>query len=199
MLMYDLCCCEGGVTRAAQALGFRVIGVDNVPQPLYPGEFILADALKPPLLPVADLVWCSPPCQSYSRTFYFPTSVARPKMVNSIREVAQSLGTHYVIENVSGCHDLIDPIRLCGAMFGLHIVRHRLFETSFFVPQPKHVKHLEHTFIVAGHSLGTLAQWREAMGLFGMSKRGLAQAVPFAYTWFILTNFINSKGGSVYG
>lgn len=191
-LLYDLCCGGGGVARAALSLGWRVIGVDITPQPDYPSEFILADALQRPLKPGADLVWCSPDCQGYSRICYFRPETAKPRLVNELREVCKSLSKHYVIENVQPCPDLISPIRLCGFMFDLPLIRHRLFETSFFVPQPRHIRHRKRFFEVAGHNRGSLAEWQEAMGLYGMSKSGLRQAVPFAYTWYILSNFTNT-------
>lgn len=189
MMMYDLCCGEGGVAYAAIAQGWRVIGIDIKPQPNYPGEFILADALRPPLLPGADLVWVSPPCQGYSRMAALKPETAQPKLVPQLREVAKELGTNYVIENVATCHDLLNPIRLCGFMFGLPIIRHRLFETSFLIPQPTHHPHKGKFYQVAGKCAGSLREWQQAMGLPTLSKYGLTQAVPYAYTWFILTWF----------
>lgn len=188
-LLYDLCCGEGGVASVALDLGFSVIGVDIIPQPNYPGEFILADALFPPLVQDADLVWASPPCQGYSRFIYNPTIKSTPKLVNPIRLIAQSLAPHYVIENIADCMELIDPIRLCGYMFGIPLIRHRKFETSFLVPQPGHQAHGESWVQVAGHGRGTLEKWRQAMGFPTMSRHGLSQAVPYAYVHYILTWF----------
>lgn len=188
-LMYDLCCGEGGVAQVALDLGWRVIGLDIIPQPNYPGEFILADALNPPLRPGADLVWSSPPCQGYSKFIYNPSLKTTPRIVNEIRQVARALAPHYIIENIPGCYDLINPIRLCGYMFGLQLIRHRLFETSFLVPQPPHFKHGDAWVQVAGHGRGILSKWRDAMGFPSMSKHGLTQAVPYAYTNYILSWF----------
>lgn len=198
MLMYDLCCGEGGVARAAMALGWEVIGVDIVPQPNYPGKFILADALKAPVKPGADLVWCSPPCRGYTRLRHLNALKPTAKIVNPIREVAKSLARHYVIENVDCCYDLRDPIRLCGFMFGLSLIRHRLFETSFFIPEPEHRPHGKHWFQVTGKNKGSLEDWQRAMGLYDMTKYGLTQAVPFFYTVYILTYFMNTGGGTIF-
>lgn len=189
LLLYDLCCGDGGVAYTALSLGWRVIGVDNKPHPAYPGHFILADALAPPLQPGADLVWCSPDCQGYSRLAALKPETAKPKIIPQLRETIKPLSSAYVIENVTCCHDLIDPVRLCGHMFGLPIIRHRLFETNFLLPQPTHSKHNNYRFQIAGHRKGTLTQWRQAMGLPTLSKHALTQAVPFAYTWYILTWF----------
>lgn len=186
MLLYDLCCGEGGVATAALSLGWKVVGVDIKPQPRYPGEFILADALHPPLTDQADLVWMSPPCQGYSRFIYQPSRWSTPRLVNPLREVAKSLGRHYVIENIPDCKELLDPIRLCGYMFGLPLIRHRLFESSFLIPQPEHLPHGKDWVQPAGHGRGTLVQWRTAMGLPNLSRYGLTQAVPLVYTTYIL-------------
>lgn len=191
MILYDLCCGGGGVAYAALSLGWRVIGVDNTPQPDYPGDFILSDALQPPLAPGADLVWISPPCQGYSRLAALKPESAKPKLVPQLREVAKSLSPHYVIENVPCCHDLKDPVRLCGFMFGLPLIRHRLFETSFLLPQPTHREHDSHFYQVAGKCKGSLQQWQDAMFLPNLSRHALTQAVPYPFTWFVLTWFIS--------
>lgn len=188
-LLYDLCCGEGGVAHAAISLGWDVVGVDHVPQPHYPGKFILADALNPPLAPGADLVWCSPPCQGYSRFIYTPAKWTTPKLVHPIREVARSLGNAYVIENLQDCHELIDPIRLCGFMFGLPLIRHRRFECSFTIPQPAHTRHGQTFVSVAGNYKGTLDERQKAMFLPQLTREGLCQAVPYPYTTYILRWF----------
>ncbi len=185
-LLYDLFCGGGGVARCALALGWHVVGVDIKPQPNYPGEFVLADALHPPLKPIADLVWASPPCQGYSKMTYLKPQTALPKLVPQVRQAARFLGRHYVIENVQPCDDLINPTRLCGQMFGLPLIRHRLFECSFPLPQLRHMTHSRRFYQVCGHCKGSLQDWSRAMGLSGMTKSELAQSVPWAYTWYIL-------------
>jgi DNA (cytosine-5)-methyltransferase 1 len=54
-----------------------------------------------------------------------------------------------VIENVVGA-PLIEPVSLCGRMFGLPLYRHRLFECSFFLLTPSHPAHTERTTSYAG-------------------------------------------------
>ena len=44
--LLDLFCCAGGAAVGYHRAGFEVVGVDNKPQPNYPYEFILGDALK---------------------------------------------------------------------------------------------------------------------------------------------------------
>lgn len=189
-ILYDLCCGGGGVARCALVMGFRVIGVDHEPQPDYPGEFILADALDPPLRPSADLVWVSPYCQGYSPLVYLKPETTKPRQVNQFREVAKSLGKHYVIENSNTCYDLVDPVKLCGYMFGVRMIRHRKFECSFTVPQLKHVTHYGRHLETAGHMNCSLKDAQVAMGLVGMSRKALSQAVPYMYTNYILTWYL---------
>ncbi len=195
LVLYDLCCGGGGVARVALSMGFRVIGVDFEPQPEYPGEFILADALRPPLQPGADLVWVSPYCQGYSPMHWAVPSTARPRQVNEFREVAKYMGNHYVIENSQTCDDLRDAVRLCGFMFGLPIIRHRKFEASFLLPQPKHLTHRGKWYQSCGNLNSSLKVVQEAMGLPGMSRKSLVQAVPWAYTWYVLTWYLVSRKG----
>ncbi len=190
MLMYDLCCGGGGVARVALEMGWRVIGVDNEPQPDYPGEFILADALKPPLRPIADLVWASPNCEGYSPLHYSLPHIARARDVNLFRPLCQALGKHYVIENANTCPDLIDPVKLCGFMFGRPFIRHRKFEASFLIPQPKHVTHRGKWIQTTAHGKHTHKEFSEAMGLNNMANESLGKAVPSVYTQFILTWFL---------
>ena len=60
-------------------------------------------------------------------------------MIKPTRELLDEIDIPYVIENVSGARgDLINPIMLCGTMFGLEtkhgsqLRRHRFFEISFW-------------------------------------------------------------------
>jgi DNA (cytosine-5)-methyltransferase 1 len=63
-------------------------------------------------------------------------------LVEPTRELLVRSGKPYVIENVIGA-PLIEPVMLCGTMFGLEtpdhraeLQRHRLFETSFTLSAP---------------------------------------------------------------
>src|ERR1700677_3114722 len=114
----------------------EITGVDLSPQPRYPFCFVQADALTFPLEGY-DFIWASPMCQKHSWA-------ARrwkkewPDQIPVIRERLQNSGIPYVIENVVGA-PLLNAMTLCGQMFGLKIIRHRLFESSFQMRAPFHL------------------------------------------------------------
>jgi DNA (cytosine-5)-methyltransferase 1 len=143
MRALDLYCGAGGVTRGLQTAGFTVTGVDIIPQKNYCGdEFVwmdVLDYLKTADLSRFDFIWASPPCQAYTSLRRAPGRHRDADLVGPTRKALGRVGLPYCIENVVGA-PLIDPVQLCGSMFGLEtdryprgyrIERHRLFETSF--------------------------------------------------------------------
>lgn len=210
----DLFCGAGGVSVGLHRAGFDVVGVDINPMPEYPRKpgftFIQADALTFPL-DGYDFIWASPKCQRYSSaTRQTGKPESYPDQIAPIRERLRASGVPYVIENVLGA-PLLDPIMLCGAMFGLGVVRHRLFECSFPIERPTHPKHngslvTGEYITVAGnggvpawtmqerelrglprHMPGEmkLETWQRAMGIDWMSRGTLVQAIPPAYAEWI--------------
>jgi DNA (cytosine-5)-methyltransferase 1 len=147
VLVLDLYCGAGGAGRGLQLAGFEVVGVDNVPQPHYPGHFIRADAfefLATEDLSRLDLIWASPPCQAYSSLKHAPGKHRDADLIGATRDALVRSRKPYAIENVLGARPLlVDPVLLCGTMFGLktpggfELQRHRLFETSFPVEAPE--------------------------------------------------------------
>jgi DNA (cytosine-5)-methyltransferase 1 len=134
----DLFCGAGGASMGYHRAGFEVVGVDLVPQPHYPFVFVQADALTYPL-DGFEVVVASPPCPGYSRAtaFHRGARAKHPLLIEPIRERFKAQGVPYVIENVEGA-PLLHPILLCGTMFGLRSIRHRLFESNVPLLQPHH-------------------------------------------------------------
>ena len=204
--LLDLFCGAGGAAKGYHDAGFEVLGVDNVAQPHYPYEFVLADAMTYPLEGF-DVIHASPPCQGYSIMRNLPWLREReyPLLIEPTKERLAASGAIYVIENVMGARAILQAGWLCGGMFGLPFFRHRLFETSFFWLQPGHPKH-QHT-VRNGRMLGARARdivhngaqavganvghaagvkdARIAMNIDWMSRDEITQAIPPAYTEYI--------------
>lgn len=174
--------------------GFEVVGVDINPQPRYPFEFHQADALTFPL-DGFDLIWASPPCQSFTaykrRRGYVRE---RENLIDPIRCRLMPSDTDFVIENVVGA-PLRNAVMLCGSMFGLDVRRHRLFEASFGLerpvcrhseqsprfPQATNRTNLRRTVEVGVWRIPLAVQGR-AMGIDWMTLEELSQAIPPAYS-----------------
>jgi DNA (cytosine-5)-methyltransferase 1 len=194
--LLDLCCKQGGASEGYHRAGFEVIGVDIEPQPHYPFAFHVRDALD--FLSIHglhfDAVHASPPCQRYTNAQKIQHN-EHPDMIAPLREMLVDLGVPYVIENVPGS-PLVDPIELCGAMFGLGTYRHRLFESNLPLVAPAHPEHVAKTtkmgrkpqpgeFMHVVGNFSGVAQAREAMGIDWMTRDGLRESIPPAYTEFI--------------
>jgi DNA (cytosine-5)-methyltransferase 1 len=199
--------------------GFDVVGVDIKPQPRYPFEFHQADALEFCAAHGTefDVIHASPPCQAYSITRNLKTARANhPDLIAVTREHLRATCLPFIIENVPGA-PLINPLMLCGSMFGLGVIRHRLFETTqvlWFPPmacrhgavlpmwwksrckalaQGKSFEYIT----VAGKSF-LMHEAKTAMDIDWMTREGIAQAVPPAYTEYIgrlLLTALSSNNG----
>lgn len=193
--LLDLFCGGGGCSRGYHDAGFDVVGVDLNPMPEYPYEFHQGDALE--YLREHghkfDAIHASPPCQAYSWSAR-RWNVERADLVGPTRELLIAIGRPYVIENVVGA-PLHNPVVLTGTMFGLGVVRRRLFETNWFLLAPSYVSPVgsvrEGQYVtVAGHGgdgRAALHLWKAAMGIDWMTRKQLTQAIPPAYTHYIGT------------
>ena len=203
-LMLDLFCGGGGAAVGYHRAGFDVVGVDIKKQPHYPFEFFQADAVHFLESAIAndvrfDAIHASPPCQHHS-ALAAGTNGNRhdyPELIERSRERMLQAGVPYVIENVVGA-PLRQPVRLCGEMFGLQVIRHRLFETNWPLQVPPHPPHRGrvarcrhgewfdgpyYAVYGTGGGKGTAKQWQEAMGIDWLPyKYELAEAIPPAYT-----------------
>lgn len=174
--------------------GFEVVGVDIEPQPHYPYKFHQADAMTFPLEGY-DFIWASPPCQAYTLCQRIRKN-NHPDLIGLTRRRLEVAGVPWCVENVPGA-PLLEPIELCGAMFGLRTYRHRLFECSFPIFAPPHPEHTaplrkmgrpvregEFIHVVGNFSGAQLA--RDAMGITNQMPRDkLREAIPPAYAEYI--------------
>lgn len=207
--LLDLFSGAGGAAMGYHRAGFDVVGVDIVPQPNYPFRFILADALEWAAgwwIAEFDAIHASPPCQAYSTLKARHKNADHAALIPATRELLESTGLPYVIENVEGAEDeLIDPLLLCGSMFDppLDVQRHRFFETNWRLEHPQwpcrhkvwaprydvyeHGKWRKATTVpVYGHGGGKAnAYGPAAMGIDWMTRAELVQSIPPAYTEFI--------------
>lgn len=193
--LLDVCCCQGGATRGYKNAGFYVVGVDSQPQPRYIGdEFIQADGLEVladrTFMATFHAVHTSWPCQGYTECQRIQGN-EHPKLIEAGRRLLKATGLPYVQENVKGA-PLEDPIELCGAMFGLHTYRHRLFESNVPLTAPAHPRHL-HPTVKMGRPVRE-GQWYHAVGNFSnvgyirrdlgapwMNRDGLRESIPPVY------------------
>lgn len=200
--LLDLFCCGGGAGMGWHMAGFDVTGVDINPQPKYPFKFIQSDALQMDLSGF-DVIWASPPCQAFTRAKKLQGNI-HPELIEPVRKMLIASGKPYCIENVMGA-PLIDPVMLCGTMFGLTTYRHRIFEANFEIQQPPHPEHKnknakmgrapkDDEFIqVVGH-FSDVPAGKKAMGIDGLGQKELAQAIPPAYSKYIAECYLKSIG-----
>lgn len=204
--LLDLFCGGGGAGMGYAWAGFDVVGVDIKRQPAYPFEFHQADAIE--YLGAHwrefDAIHASPPCQGYSTAVTHADSKwvgysrgkNEPHLIEPVRELLQEIGKPYVIENVEGARGyLIDPVVLCGSMFDAYPRRHRLFESSFPMPQPAHPKcrgrdkayalandidYRDMSVTGKSRRSGSIDIWRGLMGMHwpGLRASDLAEAIP---------------------
>jgi DNA (cytosine-5)-methyltransferase 1 len=212
--LLDLFCGEGGAGAGYAAAGWDVTGVDWAPRAgrHYPFPFIQAEAVA--YLAEHgreyDAIHASPPCQVHSKVrpmigtdagSLFPELALHPDLLPATRAALAASGRPYIIENVPGA-PLLDPVLLCGTMFGLAVAcqdgvarelqRHRLFESSVPLAAPGPCAHQLPAISVIGHSSGTVfrraysgtgTEPQRALGVdWVTTRKGIAQAIPPAFT-----------------
>lgn len=201
----DLFCGAGGASMGLAQAGFEVVGVDAVPQPNYPFEFMQADALSVSLSGF-DLIWASPPCQAFT-AYKRRGGHVKPhvNLIPATRAMLRASKIPHVIENVIGA-PLEHPVILCGSMFDLDVRRHRQFEATFPInPPPCNHKLWTPRFPCATNrtnlrSTVEIGVWRipldiqqVAMGIDWMGLHELSQAIPPRYSKFIANSWLASR------
>ena len=205
-VLLDLFCGAGGMAVGYHRAGFDVVGVDVKPQPRYPFRFVQADALEY----LAghgrgfDAIHASPPCQRYTTASFHEGNRERHKdLVGPTRDLLESAGRPWVIENVPRAPLSPGSMMLCGLMFGLKVFRHRWFESSHLMLAPAHPSHRGKRIgvggmcCVIGHGGGpnyrtrlrgeadNKAAWQRAMGIDWMTRDEMAQAIPPAFAEYV--------------
>ncbi len=218
--LLDLYCGGGGATEGYQRAGWYVTGVDNnsINKKNYCGdEFICDDAIQYCLDHghEYDAIHASPPCQAYSVS----TALARqrgktyPNLIETTRAALLSSGKPFIIENVPPA-PIRKDIKLRGDMFGLKVLKIRVFEIEgwfmfnsempmkigtvragdfcsvFGDSRMKFKKNGSGNAIVNQpfkHNKGTISEtWSFAMDIrHKMTVKQIAESIPPAYTHYI--------------
>lgn len=224
MKILDLYCGAGLAAIGYMQSGFHVTGVDIEKKSTYAGHrLIVADAISI-LSDVAfcrqfDAIHASPPCQQYSTSTapFRAYGKQYQDLIGSTRILLDLIGKPYVIENVPGA-----PIRpdivLHGWMFGLKVMRKRIFELgNWWMMQPGIPKRYGSVrtgdFITIIGNQGYrkykglpkgwrpqfdqgsgLKTWHYAMGIpdkYRFKDIEISEGIPPAYTKFIGENLIS--------
>ena len=218
MRLLDLFCKAGGASVGYARAGFEVVGVDIEKQKRYPFEFVQADALDimadVDFLRSFDVIAASPPCQTHSRTKHLRDAqgktTTKVDLIPQTRSALLKARRPYIIENVPGA-PLINPVTLCGSMFGLGVRRHRLFEVSDGA-SPIAIIHsscdhrgqgrpvgvygsLRDDIPHGGKTADSIEEARLAMGIDWMIWSELVEAIPPAYTELIGGQFMMPLSG----
>jgi DNA (cytosine-5)-methyltransferase 1 len=186
--LLDLFCGAGGAAMGYYRAGFEVVGVDIKPQPHYPFEFHQADALTYPLEGF-DAYHASPPCQRYSRMQNIHHNYNKhPDLIEPTRNHLLSTGKPFIIENVIGAPLRVD-LMLCGTMFGLHIPKHRIFESNVQLPilnvKCNHIDVYD-PFHGGEMARGERVKYSQALGIdWFMTRQEVREAIPPIYTEYI--------------
>ena len=115
--------------------GFEVVGFDIEPQPNYPFDFVLQDALSVDLSGF-DAVWASPPCQAYvQRNKNLKTK--HPKLIEPIRERLKETHVPYIISNSEGRAKFYDRLQPLHPLLGGSVLTNEV--CLIFVPCFLHV------------------------------------------------------------
>ncbi len=214
--LLDLFCGAGGAAMGYHRAGFEVVGVDIRPQPHYPFKFEQFDVFDYLDYVVAldrfDVIHASPPCQANSSSRHMVSAKrwrTTPDLVTPMYKRLQAIDKPWVMENVNGA-PMPDSIELCASMFGLPMIRHRLFASSHLLFAPRACHHADYLVEVVGGKARGIGAYRHAeafitpggnkqrreaslrkvdaqhaMGIDWMTVGEMCEAIPPAYTEWI--------------
>lgn len=205
----DLYCGAGGCSVGYERGGWKIeLGVDDAPQPNYPYTFLQIDAIeflasiiKSKNYGWFDVIHASPPCQKYTKAAKQWRKEGRkyPDLVEETRNLLVEIGKPFIIEGVPDT-PLIDPLYLNGGLFDLLVHRPRYFEIwpnkikqPLIPPLPKPAKmgrSVKEGDVIqpVGHFSG-VQYARKQMEIDWMTGQELSQAIPPAYTKWIVENW----------
>jgi DNA (cytosine-5)-methyltransferase 1 len=203
------------VSRGLSDAGFEVTGIDRRPQPRYPYEFLIGDALEvlkdKSFISGFQLIAASPPCQFFSRLGHLGANRSgQEDFLTPIIDIALNVypEIQWMVENVDRA-PLPDPhIILCGSMFGLtgfdtrrQLRRHRKFWTPGVELAQPVCRHngfrplgvygtLKDAIPGGGETATTMAEASKLMGIDWMLWRELREAIPPVYASYIAKQLI---------
>lgn len=210
--LVDLFCGAGGAAKGYVDAGFNVVGVDILPQPNYPYDFIQCDGLEfledwlagrwtSRVSEHIAAFHASPPCQEFTvlRNCRKGAKPRWPNLIPQTRKLLEQTGLPWVIENVPGA-PLENPIQLCGTSFGIRVRRHRLFESNMALAglPCEHSRFTDRIFPGSsnrpnGRTVCNIGEWRVPLAVqkevmeidWDITLHELSEAVPPRYTQFI--------------
>lgn len=210
MKIVDLFCCCGGASTGLYNNGKNEItGIDLTCDHEYPYFGIFCQdvlKLKPSFFDNFDLIWASPPCQQFSigsKRWLNKGYIMPPNLIPETRELLNKTNKPYIIENVPNA-PLRKDLILCGEMFGLRVIRHRIFELGNGVKclQPPHIKHKpridsKHSYYsqIAGHGGDSysykIQDWQKDIGIDWVNdKEHLVEMIPPSYSNYIINHLL---------
>lgn len=176
----------GNITDISYRVPITGAGWNEEEEPIGPSVMVSLKSIR--------AIHASPPCQAHTLAQRIMGN-EHVDLIEPTRALLNEIGLPYVIENVPGS-PLIEPVELCGEMFGLQTYRHRLFETNWVLNPPDHPAHVARTTKMGRrpvegeymHVVGNFSgvdQARTVMGMPWANRDGLREAIPPAYTEYI--------------
>lgn len=140
--LLDLFSGAGGAAMGYARAGFDVVGIDIEWQKHYPFQFRQGDAIEYLRWQIDHpgefvAIHASPPCQDWSSLSSVSGLHGTADLLFQTLALLSETNLPWIVENVVGAPlpnqatlDGRHGVELCGTMFGLQVLRHRLFESN---------------------------------------------------------------------